>query len=77
MAGAKAHYDRGSLEQVHAVAMAASDAVRTMGIGLTCCNLPGKPKSDRLNGLQMEVNTIPLFVNTDFMSRLTLLTYLP
>jgi dihydroxyacetone kinase len=54
-AGARAHHDGASLDEVYAAAEAASRAVRTMGIGLTSCSLPGKEKSGRLGGAEMEV----------------------
>ena len=56
VAGARAFHDGCTLDDVYASAESACKAVRTMGVGLSCCNLPGVEKSERLRGPQMEVS---------------------
>lgn len=55
IAGATAITPGSTLDMVFAAAENACRAVRSMGIGLSSCNLPGNEKSDRLTGPQMEV----------------------
>ena len=55
IAGAMAYNPGSTLDMVYSAAENACRAVRTMGIGLSNCNLPGNEKSDRLTGPQMEV----------------------
>lgn len=55
IAGAKAHSHRCDFDSVCEAAEMACRAVRTMGIGLTSCHLPGSENTQRLEGPQMEV----------------------
>lgn len=44
-----------SLDEVYAEAMEAVTRVRTMGVALSTCTVPGAARSDRLDGMLMEV----------------------
>ena len=48
-----------SLEEVAGTARAVASAVRSVGVALGVCSVPGQPLSDRLDGAVMEIG-VPL-----------------
>jgi dihydroxyacetone kinase len=55
VAGAVAASKSASLEEVHAAAKVAAESVKTLGVAMTTCTVPGTASSDRLDKDTIEI----------------------